>query len=250
MLTNLKLCGGAALSVLLSTLLISPTHAKPVSEVTPNVSNQIAQLDNNEAIYKVYYPVGIVRTIEGDMVTIQTSNGKTVMYQVSPEEMETWQLLAGSYVLVDQENNKILDTVYEGEIKSIVGTVVTVELENGKLEKYGVDRGTLGAMNLMEGKDVYVTKSNIVALAPEPDIDEQAYLINTVRPASAYQETQVQQTQTPMTPMIESNQSIDNTQSNDTRMNQMEPMNQQQNNYDTQTNYQQNQNDEPVRGMW
>ncbi|WP_013324130.1 hypothetical protein [Gloeothece verrucosa] len=245
MLNHLKVCGGAALTLFLSALVIAPTEAKPVSEVNMGVSYPIAELDNDQSIQRVYYPVGIVRTIEGNTVTLQLANGETRIYQVSPNDMQTWKLYTGSYVLVDNNNNKILDTVYKGEIKSIVGTVVTVKLDNGDLQKYGVDRRGLGAMNLIEGQDLYVTKSQILALAPEPDVNREVYFINNIRPVDTYQDTQVQQTQTP-NPIVENNQS-QNTDMNQPGMYQ----DQQRNSSDTQTYPQDTQSqDQPVRGMW
>ncbi|ACK73040.1 hypothetical protein PCC7424_4680 [Gloeothece citriformis PCC 7424] len=239
MLNKLNLFSAATLSLVLSTFAVAPMEAKPVNDLSQDISPQIAQLDDDEAVYEVVYPVGIVRTIEGNIVSVQMMNGQVVAYEVTPTEMETWKLYTGSYVLVDENDNKILDTVYKGQIRSITGSVVTVELENGELQKYGADRRELGAMNLIEGQQLYVTRSQILALAPQPDIDREAYLMNTTPSTSIYQDNQAENTQQPREQAAEYNQP------QQTQMNQMY---QQPDTIDRQDTYQQT--EEPVRGMW
>jgi hypothetical protein len=58
---------------------------------------------------------------------------------------------------------------YTGKIKSIVGTVVTLELPNGDTKEIGLDRLEQGRLGLVPGMRILVTETNgrrTVALAP------------------------------------------------------------------------------------
>jgi hypothetical protein len=152
---NLKVLTGTALTLSLCAIAIAPASA----QYSPRESQQPTQ----ERMQQKQQEVGRVRSMSDSTVIVELEDGTTQTFEVSPSDMEEWDLSANQYVLI--RDNQIAGVANRGTIRSMTGSTAEVELENGDVETIQLSRAEIGSMNLMEGSEVYVVDDEIVATA-------------------------------------------------------------------------------------
>jgi hypothetical protein len=107
--------------------------------------------------------LGEITKISGSTFSVTFDDKTTKQYQVSSGDFQALNLMEGLRVGV--VNNMIVGVASVGKIIAMAGGISSVQMLNGDLLKIGVSRAQIGAMNLMEGKLVYVADGKIVAVA-------------------------------------------------------------------------------------
>jgi hypothetical protein len=157
--TNLKILTGTVV-LALSAMAIAPAHAE--------YNTQESQKSPQAQVQQSQKRLGRVVSVSGSTATVEMSDGMTKTVEIS-SDMDDMTISQGSYVVVS--DNEITGIAQVGTIRSMAGSLADVELENGETQQISVSRAEIGAMNLIEGTQVYVADDEIIAAARSTSTD-------------------------------------------------------------------------------
>jgi hypothetical protein len=151
---NLKILAGTVV-LAFSAIAIAPAQAE--------YNNQESQTPSQSQSVQSQKRLGQVVSVSGSTAEVEMSNGMTKTVEFSSSDMEGMTISQGSYVVIS--DNQITGVAQVGTIKAMTGSLADVELEDGETKQISVSRAEIGAMNLIEGTQVYVADDEIIAAA-------------------------------------------------------------------------------------
>lgn len=110
--------------------------------------------------------VGLFRSLDGNVLQLRLPDGTSQTYTVDPAQTSSLALQRGELVtVVTDANNQVtqiqpaaVEEVLTGEVQSITGDQVVLELPNGEVQTTTVPVDTITRMGLAAGKPLVVTK--------------------------------------------------------------------------------------------
>lgn len=169
---NIKLFTGTMLSLVFCAVAGVPAIANPVGEQFQG--QNLSQMGQTRSM------TGTIRSITGDILTVEMENGETRNIGVSRAERQG--IVPGDQVVI--EDGRLVETrpiaeqtpqrqdmarraetgPMRGTIRSMVGNLLSVEMEDGKTRNIGVSR--VERQGLVPGTSVMVENGRITEFGP------------------------------------------------------------------------------------
>lgn len=186
---KMKLLTGTMLSLLVSAVSVYPAIARPVGAESGQLLSQVY----NSEIAK-----GTIRSISGEMVTLELPSGGTQQIKVDRDYTTRMNLQPGMEVVVNLSRGnvaravRVLETNYvaatqpiRGTIRSINDNVVMLEMPDGKMQRITLRQGDVTRLNLQPGMQIAVMlddqrmASNVSVIGVDTAVNSTN--VNTVR---------------------------------------------------------------------